>query len=363
MQRYCGIIASLSVLWQAHARLAPMLSFLGAPRSAQPSTPNDAANATECPSCEDDAATCPICLEPCEHKQRTLDCGHIFCEACICKYADGMRHGVSRLTFPCPCCREEVPIWQQRNITEAAIAWPGEVSARPAIQNVDSIASERPVWTSNNVRRECTRPALAHQGNPRFLRAEQARQAPWWSRRTSQSEQERRDLARAAGRVVLRYCPGCSTPIMKNGGCNSMSCPCGRRFKWMDARPVRPCRHCHISADEGNWLNPGRWKTCAFCAPRARREAKALQAASFAAAMPVGAVIGAAMLSAVSTWIAACTAVALVPAAVFGPPALAYEPVRRACGFKKNYLGRAAASGAGVAVIGTAMVLSGYDSD
>ena len=305
---------------------------------------------------ESEAPACPICLDPCTDRQRTLDCGHIFCEACICKYAEGLRnhqHSPSRLMFPCPCCREEVPIWQQRKLTEEAIT-------SEQVELTEAECAAQPTAAAVMVQsHEAARSAAAQSILRRVYRPAQM---PWWSQRVGQSEQERRELARASGRLPLRFCPGCSTPIIKNGGCNSMRCPCGRRFKWMEAQPVRPCRHCHKEGD-ANWLNPGRWTTCAFCAPRARREAKALKAATVAAAMPVAALIGAGVLTGLSAWVALGSAVALVPAAVFGPPALAYEPVRRACGFERNYLGQVAVSGAGLVVVGTAVCLSGYDSD
>jgi hypothetical protein len=39
----------------------------------------------------------------------------------------------------------------------------------------------------------------------------------------------------------FRKCPHCQSPIEKNGGCNNMSCRCGRAFQWDKAETLFPC--------------------------------------------------------------------------------------------------------------------------
>ena len=62
-------------------------------------------------------------------------------------------------------------------------------------------------------------------------------------------------------------------------------------------------------------------------------------------------------------------AVAVVPAAVFGPPALVYEPIRRATRLKEHRNGLKMAAGSGVSAVSRsveAMFLCAYcgcDSD
>lgn len=166
------------------------------------------------------------------------------------------------------------------------------------------------------------------------------------------SREEIRALRRAAGRgVELRMCPGCGVPIQKNGGCPSMRCACGRRFQWTHARPLRPCRTCHVDSEEGPF---GRWQTCEYCSPFAKAQAATLKAGTASVLAPLAVGAGAAAIAVAAT-------VAIVPAATFGPLALAYEPVRRLRKRRHNPMAIAAASG--VASIGFLVMACGYESD
>lgn len=163
---------------------------------------------------------------------------------------------------------------------------------------------------------------------------------------------------RAAGRLALRCCPRCNTPIQKNGGCNRISCPCGADFDWTLARPLRPCRRCHVQADVGLI---GRWNTCPYCSKAARVQAAA---AKVGTATFVGAPLGAAALGVAAVAVGVGVTVAVLPAATFGPLALAYEPVRRVRGARTNPFAKAAASGAMLAGYAVVMCLyAGSDSD
>lgn len=164
-------------------------------------------------------------------------------------------------------------------------------------------------------------------------------------------------MQRAAGRVELRFCPSCDTPIQKNGGCQHMSCACGRDFTWEQARPLRPCRRCHVDEDCRFF---GRWHTCQYCGPAARAQSAALRASNAVAAAPlVTAVAGVAAAAA-----AIAVTVAAVPAATIGPLALAYHPFHRRCspGGQPNPLAVAAASGAVLAFVAVS-ACAGSDSD
>jgi len=142
-----------------------------------------------------------------------------------------------------------------------------------------------------------------------------------------------------------------------------MRCPCGHEFKWFDARPMVPCRRCHIDPEEG-WM--GRYKTCRHCSKAAKAQAAVAKAGVATAIAPVAAVGATVAVAGVATAVAVAATVAAVPAVAVGPFALAYEPVRRLRKKKSNPLAKAAASGAFVAGAGLAigvMLLSGYESD
>lgn len=49
----------------------------------------------------------------------------------------------------------------------------------------------------------------------------------------------------------FRLCPSCQSPIEKNGGCDNMSCRCGRAFRWSEARTLFPCHQLHLAARGG----------------------------------------------------------------------------------------------------------------
>lgn len=161
------------------------------------------------------------------------------------------------------------------------------------------------------------------------------------------------ELRQAAGRnVVIRFCPTCQSPVIKHGGCDNMRCACGARFRWSAARPLRPCSHAHT---EDGWFLSA--KTCRYCSKTAHAEKYARQTVGATFCVPV-VTLG---VGAVISGVAVAGALAAIPAAVFGGPALLYEPIRRIRKKKHNPLAYAAASG--VAVAGACVMACGYDSD
>jgi len=277
----------------------------------------------------DEQTTCPICLDPVA-QPIALVCGHPFCTDCLRGYVRS-RAMLASAELPCPCCK------QTSLLDDSTLATLGVRRRGRAIRGA-SQSAQRPDWAVR----------LRSQG--RMLSAEGAR------------ERAQSLMHATSSRLQLRYCPGCNSPVQKNGGCESMSCPCGARFRWLTARPVHACRHCHKDGD-------GWWKTCSFCSPRANAEKRALTAgkgAAIATAMiPVGAAVSALVTSAVGVGCAA----AVTTATTFGPPALVWEGVRRARGKSKwrgNKLLKAAQSGANVAAFGVFVAIvatCGWESD
>ena len=273
----------------------------------------------------------------------TLKCGHIFCLSCLTQYVKTQRSSGS---ISCPCCRTSVP------------APPIVTRSMAEGSGYDASAIE---FSALHATPRATSRAATPQRPAPPRRGQNEDSAPWWqagARPAPPSAAEREALARQAGRDAwrLRMCPGCHVPISKNGGCESMRCPCGKQFKWSKAMPLRSCRHCHYDPDGDDFLN--RHTACAYCSKRARMEASAFKAAGCVVKVPLYTTMTAGVAVAVCVGVA----VAAVPAAVFGPLALAYEPVRRSVKpLRKtsNRLAWAACSG----MIRVAAVLIQYDSD
>ena len=273
---------------------------------------------------------CPICLEafptPSDASQHVkLTCGHAFCSPCFSTYAE-YRCG-SSTHIPCPCCRSNV--------------------LKPGVANRDAETAA--------ARRRPSRRRVDRRPNA-------GESPPWWlaGARPVSSAAERAELSRAAGKLELRCCPSCSTPILKNGGCNHMRCPCGRSFQWDQARPVHPCRRCHYDASRSVWR---RWSSCQYCTRRAKAQASVMCAAGTTAQLPILTLRATGFVAAASVTLSIATVVSVVPAAIFGPFALAYEPIRR--GFypkKDNNIGLIACSGVFLSGFAIGNML-GYDSD
>ena len=265
---------------------------------------------------ESEQLSCPICLEAIAAKDvvRTR-CGHAFCTDCVGKLREHAGNN-----FPCPCCK------RPRAMAGSSPRPRNGGGGGDSDSDDDVVEMQR--------RLEALR---TPNGTP-----PPGRTAAWWNagQRERPDAEAQRALARAAGRTILRYCPGCHTPIAKNGGCPQMSCPCGMRFRWYDARPIRPCVECHVDSDEGPI---GRWKTCRYCSNAAKAKCAALKVGTAAGMVPVAA--------------------AAVPAVTIGPFALAYEPVRRLRKKKSNPLAKAAASGAKLVGDGAVMCLLAMDGD
>lgn len=276
---------------------------------------------------------CPICLDALSTKgifgQTTLCCGHKYCISCLTEYVNRQH---STRSIACPCCRVVV--------------------RPPAI-----IAKSMPERSGD----EAVMPRLNHRRPAPPPRRHSNGSAHWWNAGPRLTAADTEALARQAGRNAwrLRLCPECSAPICKNGGCDNMNCPCGARFQWSQAQPLRACRHCHYDPEARFFP---RYKACIHCSALAEVEAKALCAVGRTLEVTVSTV---GVISAVAVFASVGLAVTAVPAAVFGPLALAYEPVRRTVKplrKKKNHLAWAAASGAIVTTVSLCRLVE-YDSD
>ena len=284
--------------------------------------------------------TCPICLETPTDKSdvHVLDCSHAFCRKCLTQYS---AHQGGRHLLPCPCCKRQVMLPMLRLPPSQSF----RVTLPPTSYDSSGDGEE---MAAMRERRQQARLEVRQRSSPVS--------GPL-------NQDDVRALTKAARHVPLRLCPSCSAPIVKNGGCENMRCLCGHSFRWYQAAPLRPCRHCHVEPGEG-WL--GRWQTCTHCSGSAKAEAAAAKAATASALIPAGAVVASVGVAAAAVLLGIGAVVAIVPAATIGPFAIAYEPVRRLRKKKTNPLFKPAISGALVAGTGMAMAVigaCGYESD
>ena len=179
----------------------------------------------------------------------------------------------------------------------------------------------------------------------------------------------------------------CAALVQKSGGCNHMTCRCGRDFNWDLATPIVGCPHFHCGHRPGASFSKKGWHCCPHCTPAARKKlalAKTARAAALApVVVPAAAAAGAAAAGVAAAGAGVALAVAAVPAVIFGPMALVYEPIRRVRNAAervansamrrrnrprrhRNPFASAAGSGAWAVANGLfvgCMVLNGYDSD
>jgi len=89
-----------------------------------------------------------------------------------------------------------------------------------------------------------------------------------------------------------------------------MRCLCGRSFNWSEARPVVPCNHLHRDGLS--------FSVCPGCSPVAKAKLAVAQLGVGAIAATGVTMLTAASIASISTTMA-----------LFLPPAVLYEPVRR----------------------------------
>jgi len=300
---------------------------------------------------------CPICLEQLSsaNEMRVLECGHKFCVACVVAYLQsrgGNGPDSHSARHPCPCCRQLVNMRQWYRNSKVLTPregpgahWYSSDNTRPGSALRSMQNRPRPVAPAGSGRRLDITALHVPPGIP------QARLPPVSS--TARAEAVR-ELRRAAGRSTIKFCPSCQSPVVKNGGCNQMRCLCGFTFRWDQARPLRPCLHCHRDWDDGPIRQ---FKTCSHCSAMAQAEKHVLRTVSAVAAAPAAAVAAGIVLSGVA---AAVVSIA-IPAAIAGPLALLYEPVRRIRKKKMNPLAYVAAAGFVPVVL--CCQACGYESD
>lgn len=234
---------------------------------------------------------CPICLEQvCAEGNVRLACSHRYCMRCITRFVTTSRDEYgSQVDIGCPCCKATIGRADMRQILGTSAASPTRQARHRHPQASPQVATP-----------------LAPVAVP--------------------TAEERRVLARAARSLNLRYCPGCNRPILKQGGCQNMHCPCGRRFTWGTALVLAPCRHSHKDEDADMPF----WRTnCSQCSAAAHVEKRLIHTGVMLVGAPLAAAAGGLAIGAVATAAALAVPVAATPAVIFTPPALVYEAASR----------------------------------
>ena len=71
-----------------------------------------------------DFLTCSICMEPFTRPKILLPCLHTFCQHCLASYLSSGAASKKRGGFPCPTCRQHVPITKP---SRPPHTWPDQV--------------------------------------------------------------------------------------------------------------------------------------------------------------------------------------------------------------------------------------------
>ena len=101
-------------------------------------------------------------------------------------------------------------------------------------------------------------------------------------RRLEHADPEQRALAR---RMHTRRCPACMRRIVKNGGCDNMTCLCGNTFRWSSVPLEVPCTCLNLRTPNGAFA-PWGGKPCTGAAPMAHVKLAAWRASVTVAALP-----------------------------------------------------------------------------
>ena len=268
-----------------------------APRSARASIVAASSDTPRCVECDPDKPApdvCGICLsaigdeEQGEAPIKLRRCSHSFCSPCLAKHIETQRKA-GRAAW-CPICRRPVDIFDVLRVCDRESCGLGEGGEAEAVRAPET--------------------------------AEQRRE------RERSARQAQRDFEAMAARLHMRKCPHCAVPIIKNGGCNNMTCRggCGRSFAWNRAPTVVACRQVHLrSTGVKLWCEvcPGAHPIAYVKLAGARTLFLVLGGPAVVTFLALGAgfVVGIGGLALV---------VSSVPLALFGPLALLYSPMHAA---------------------------------
>lgn len=257
---------------------------------------SDTPRCVECAVDEPAPDVCGICLGTIgDEEQGAADapiklrrCSHTFCMPCLATHIETQRKA-ARPAW-CPICRRPVDIFDVLSVCDRESCGLGEGEEAEAVRVPETMEQRRE-------------------------REHSARKA-------------QRDFEKMAARLHMRKCPHCAVPIIKNGGCNNMTCRggCGRSFQWNRAPTVVPCRQVHLRS-----TGPKLWcEVCRGAHPIAYVKLAGARALVIVLGVPVAA-SGLALGLAVGAGLGGLALVVSgVPLLLVGPLALLYSPFHAA---------------------------------
>ncbi|KAL1530647.1 hypothetical protein AB1Y20_001547 [Prymnesium parvum] len=267
--------------------------------------------AAVCAPCEK-VDCCAICLQdPSEQEPSAVDvvsrtareeepfkllklrrCNHELCLPCLKAHTSRQQ----RLSTPvwCPVCRRSLDVQDVLDASSEGV----KACMKPGGQGTDEMAA---------VDAEAPLPRCAADGR----------------KRERANREENRKFEAAARKLHMKKCPGCSAPIIKNGGCNNMNCRvCRTAFKWDKASPLFPCNSVHINKKG----MPFWCYICPGASPIAKAKLFAVRAVVLSVSLPAVAIVVVGAGGCLTVYHISMILHDLGKLAFFGPLAACYQP-------------------------------------
>uniref|UniRef100_T1J958 RING-type domain-containing protein n=1 Tax=Strigamia maritima TaxID=126957 RepID=T1J958_STRMM len=198
--------------------------------------------------------TCDCCFEDELLIEDMLHCsdGHLFCKMCIRRQAE-FHIGQGKYKFPCldPYCKNEFPLIALQNVLAPNIfsnlvrKMQEEEIRQAEIPDLVScpyctfctVIADPNIKIFRCLNPECLKVTcrLCKEPNHLPLRCDEIEQKPEVQFRTFIEDQ--------MTDALLRTCPRCKCRIIKDTGCNKMTCTCGQAFCYVCREPIKDYHH------------------------------------------------------------------------------------------------------------------------
>lgn len=190
------------------------------------------------PSLADPGPRCQVCFELRSALLVNPDCGHDACEDCWTRWAEEQLpncRGTRSEAMRClgPRCQQ----------TCHADVWRHASTLSKAVEDLDAVLQRRKRLQANplypaSVQVECPRAECLGLGYLGFDSVMCFLCEHQWTPTSGEAPEGLADDALPAGEVA-KQCPGCGEHIIKNGGCDHMTCRCKFEFWWSSLEPCR----------------------------------------------------------------------------------------------------------------------------
>lgn len=185
--------------------------------------------------------SCLICLEEISKIERIvlkLPCNHIFCRKCLKTYAVDQLATKQKCKCPEPDCkyviRFEIPILGRRGPVKDDEEWKDQFK---------SVVSRKVLRKAHTARRFDLCPVARCKGTVMNGQCDKCRSEICYDCGEVRDQGHQCDPEIRANRQEIltktKLCPNCHVPIMKNQGCDHMTCTqCQFHFSWNTALPL-----------------------------------------------------------------------------------------------------------------------------